>query len=184
MFDFLTKTSYSFEGKKEDEVVIIFLHRHWYTLFSKMLFVFVGALIPVALVVVFGSLILQYQMMSVFVLLWSLWIMILWFLTFYILTMYTLETWVVTNIRIINSTQCGFFDRRISELSLDNIQDVSVNMEGMVPTMMNYGQVEIQTAATERRFNFINVPNPQTVKDEIMRLVAEHKKVNRDRTNL
>lgn len=77
--------------------------------------------------------------------------------------------------RIINSVQNGFFDRRVSELSLSNIQDVSVNMDGMVPTMMNYGDVEIQTAAAERRFKFENVPNPQQVKDEIMRLVEERK---------
>ncbi len=184
MFDFLTKTTYSFEGKKEGEEVILFLHRHWYTLFGKILFVIAGVCIPFVLVVVFGSLILQYQLMSVFVMIWSLWIMILWYITFYILAMYTLETWVVTNIRIINSTQCGFFDRRISELSLDNIQDISVNMEGIVPTMMNYGHVEIQTAATERRFNFVDVPNPQVVKDEIMRLVAEHKKVVRESDGL
>lgn len=175
MFDFLTKTTYSFEGKKEGEEVIIFLHRHWYTLFSKFLFILAGACIPFVLVVLFGSILLSGNLMTIFVLFWALWTMILWYIFFYILTMYTLESWTVTNMRIINSVQNGFFDRRVSELSLSNIQDVSVNMDGMVPTMMNYGDVEIQTAAAERRFKFEDVPNPHQVKDEIMRLVEERK---------
>ncbi len=167
LFSFISKTSYTFEGKKDDEVVYLFLHRHWFTIASKVAYLFVGALIPLGALIVFGQIIIQNNLLSVFILLSSCYYMALWFALFYILTMYTLETWIVTNMRVINSVQCGFFDRRISELSLHNVQDISIRMEGAIPTMMGYGDIEVQTAGAEHRFAFHDVPNPQAAKDEI-----------------
>lgn len=180
LFSFLTKTTYSFEGKKENEQVVLFLHRHWFTIVSKITYLFVGGLLPFGVLIVFGPIIIENNLLSLFILLTFCFIMFLWYALFYILTMYTLETWIVTDNRVINSRQCGFFDRRISELNLHNIQDISVRMEGAIPTMMNYGDVEIQTAAAEHRFLFRDIPNPQTVKDTIMEKVAEVKENDRE----
>lgn len=175
IFSFLTSTNYTFEGKKEGEEVILFLHRHWFTLASKIGVIIAGGLLPFVILVIFGQFIIAHDLLSIFTLIWSAYYMVLWYVIFYSLTMYTLDTWIVTNMRIINSVQHGFFNRRISELNLNNVQDVSINMEGAVPTMMNYGNVEVQTAAVEHRFLFEQVPNPQQVKDEVMKAVTEHK---------
>ncbi len=95
--------------------------------------------------------------------------------------MYTLDNWIVTTKRIIDSLQSGFFNRRVAELHLEKIQDVSYKIEGLLPTFFNYGIVEIQTAGKDNKFLFEQVPNPQRVKDIIMELILEEEeRENRD----
>ncbi len=168
-FDFVSKTSYTFEGKKEGEQVMLFLHRHWFTLAPKIFFACLASLAPLIPMLVFGQFLLPY--LSIIVFLWSIYILILWFVIFYILTMYTLDYWIVTDERIVDSVQSGFFNRKVSELSLETIQDVSVTLKGVIPTTVNYGSVIIQTAGRENQFFFDQVPKPQIVKDTIMDLI-------------
>jgi len=175
IFSIFSKTNYSFEGKKDGEEVVIFLHRHWYTLVGKMVAIFGGILLPFIVLAIFGQLMIQFKVLSYVIVLCGFFYMMLWYMFFYTLTMYTLDSWIVTNLRVIDSTQHGFFNRKISELSIGNIQDVSVTVDGAVATMFNYGGVEIQSAGAEDKFHFKQVPNPQHVKDEIMRVVNEYK---------
>lgn len=173
MFNFLKNTSYTFEGKKEEESVVLFLHRHWYVLAGKVTALFALSLVPILLLIVFGQLILAYKLIPLFTFLWAAYIMALWFYLFYVLTMYTLDYWIVTNERIVNNVQRGFFNRNIAELSIHMIQDVSVKLVGMIPTMLNFGSVEVQTAAQEGHFMLQQVPKPQSVKDKIMEIIEK-----------
>jgi hypothetical protein len=173
MFNFLKNTSYTFEGKKDEENVVLFLHRHWYVLAGKISAIFALSLIPILALIVLGQLILSYKLIPLFTFLWAAYIMALWYYLFYALTMYTLDYWIVTNERIVNNTQQGFFNRNISELSIHMIQDVSVKLVGMVPTMLNFGSVEVQTAAKEGHFTLEQVPQPQSVKDKIMEIIEK-----------
>ena len=86
--------------------------------------------------------------------------------------MYTLDVWIVTNHRIVDSTQNGFFNRTVSELHLARIQDISVQTKGVIQTFFKFGDLQVQTAGTEERFNFSQIPNPGQVKDEIMKLAS------------
>lgn len=70
----------------------------------------------------------------------------------------------------------GLFHRHASELHLSNIQDITSDTEGFLHTMFNYGHVYIQTAAEEERFTFKDVPEPDQVKDAILKLVETNKK--------
>lgn len=172
LFSFLNTTSYSFEGQKEGEEVIVFIHRHWYTILTKVIFLILGMLVPFVILGIFGQVLSSLGLLSVYAVLWAVYYLILWYSLFYSLTMYTLDTWIVTNMRIINSVQHGFFNRSISELSLDKIQDVSINVGGAMATMLNFGDIKVQTAGSERHFVFEDTPHPQEVKDTIMQLVA------------
>lgn len=172
IFSFLNSTSYSFEGKKEGEEVVIFLHRHWFIIMTRIAFLISAALIPFIILFIFGKAIAGYGLLPLFAALWAVFYMMLWYSVFYALTMYTLDTWIVTNMRIINSVQHGFFNRSISELALDKIQDVSIDVDGATATVLRYGNLKVQTAGSERHFIFEQTPNPQEVKDKIMQLVA------------
>lgn len=173
LFTFLSQTSYTFDGKKDDETVALFLHRHWFTIFNKVFAICIATLLPFIVLLVFGQVIIEYKLIPLFTFMWATYILLLWYVLFYIITMYTLDYWVVTNERIVDSIQCGFFNRQVSELSLSSIQDISTSLEGFLPTTMNYGSVKIQTAARENHFYFDEVPNPQKVKDTIMELVDQ-----------
>ncbi len=175
LFSFLTSTNYSFEGKKEGEEVIIFLHRHWITLFGQTLIILTGALLPFLAIFLFGGFISRTGSLPLFAAISAVYYLFLWYAFFYSLTMYTLDSWIVTNMRIINSVQTGFFNRQISELALDKIQDVTVHTKGALATFINYGDINVQTAGSERHFIFEQIGQPQAVKDQIMELVATKK---------
>lgn len=175
LFSIFTISSHSFEGKRADEEVLLFMHRHWYTLISKIIYTFLGALLPFILITLFGQIIISYKLASLVVFLFSAYYMVLWYVVGYTITMYVMDIWIVTDQRIIDSTQQGFFNRTISEISLGNIQDISTVIVGAIPTMFNYGNLDVQSAGAVDHFEFKQIPNPQNVKDVITKAVSEYK---------
>jgi len=168
-------SSNSFEGKHDDEVVLLYLHRHWYTVVGHFVYAFLGALLPFVLIALFGAIIVNYHLSKLVVFLFAAYYMVLWYILAYMITMYVMDIWIVTNMRIIDSTQQGFFNRTVSEISLGNIQDISTMISGLIPTTMNYGDVEVQSAGAVDHFKFRQVPNPLRVKEVISKALADYK---------
>lgn len=165
LLDFLTKTSHTFEGKKSYENVLLLLRRHWFVLFLQFVaFVIVG-LIPIGVYAL-----LRYFALpdAAFPLLAIIFYLFWWYGLFYTITMYLLDIWIVTDHRIIDSEQHGFFRRTTAELHLSKIQDISVSVQGVIPTFLDYGDLEVQTAGTSEKFFFKQIPHPNKVKDAIM----------------
>jgi Bacterial PH domain len=176
IFDFISQTSYSFEGKKGDENVELFLHRHWFSITNRITFMALGIFFPLIPFLIFGQAIVENKLLPLFMFAWSCYLMFVWYAIFYTLTMYTLDYWIVTDERIIDNKQNGFFDRSISELDLSSIQDIKVTLTGLIPTLLNFGFVEVQTAARDKHFSFEDVPTPQDVKDIVMELADKEER--------
>jgi len=102
--------------------------------------------------------------------------MIIWSMLFFETMIYLLDTWTVTTERIIDIDQRGFFIRKLSEIDLNRVQDISVKTTGFLGTILDYGDIEIQSAGTVNKFHFRQVAHPQLVKDKIMKLVIQAKK--------
>lgn len=112
-------------------------------------------------------------MMKLFV---SVYYLGIWIFIFSQFMDYYLDINIVTNDRIIDTEQKGLFGRLISELDLTRVQDVHSEIKGVIPTMLNYGTVEVQTAATEENFKFDQIPNPHGVRQRILELAALDRK--------
>jgi hypothetical protein len=56
------------------------------------------------------------------------------------------NVFVVTTDRIVDFEQRGFFERVVSQSSLEKIQDVSLHTHGALQTVFLYGDVNIKTA--------------------------------------
>lgn len=175
IFSLFTVSANTFEGKRENEVVLLCLHRHWFTLFGTFVFAFFGALLPFVLIVIFGSAIVDYGLGKIVVFLFVAYYMVGWYTIGYTFTMYLMDIWIVTNQRVIDSTQNGFFNRAIAEISLKNIQDVATSVNGLIPTLMNFGDVDVQSAGEIVHFKFKQIPNPQNVKDVISKATREYR---------
>ncbi|MBI2798161.1 PH domain-containing protein [Candidatus Saccharibacteria bacterium] len=69
------------------------------------------------------------------------------------LAFYWLRAWVgyyysiylLTNKRLMVVTQRGFFNRKVKELALTNIQNVNYEVTGMQAAMFGFGEVEVAT---------------------------------------
>jgi len=94
-------------------------------------------------------------------------LLIAWIIFFIIWTNYYLDVLLVTDKRIIDVEQRGFFSREISTVRLENIEDITINVSGVLATFLNYGTLKIQTAAEAREFIIHDVPEPNMVKSTI-----------------
>lgn len=168
MFEFLTHSNLDFEGKKDHEQILIFTRRHWFVLAGPVFGAAFASVIPLLLVIIGAKFLLQYNLSGVFTLTWIIYLMVIWFVLFYRLTMHSLDTWIVTDERVMDILQIGLFRRKVSELHLESIQDISVNTTGAIQSYLDFGNIEIQTGATMQRFLFEEVPHPLKIKDTIM----------------
>lgn len=157
-----------------EEKLVYFLRRHPITLLSVV--------VGYALLLVSPFLILGYfsvfqpevfadtRFQALIVFGGSAFFLFAWLFLFQLFLDYYLDSWIVTNRRILNIEQNGLFGRTVSELRLYRIQDVTAIVNGFVKTMFNFGEVEIQTAGEHERFMFEEIPKPNEVSKTILEL--------------
>lgn len=162
----------SFEGQKENEEVLTLLRHHPFNISLALSSFLLGAIIPTVAGIIFWSKISEYGFGSIFLFALSLWFLTLWLGAFHALTMHTLNTLIITSERLIDNAQLGLFNRRVSELDNDRIQDVSCHTNGFIETLLEFGTITVQTAGSDKHFVFQTVPNPERVKDTIMKMAG------------
>lgn len=169
------ESAQSFEGQEAGETVYLIIRRHPITVLIPLFFIFLFCFVPPAVWLRFSNELSGAGLGSLFLFLGSFWYLILWLLAFYLLTFYALNTVVITNKRIIEKEQHHFFKRKVSELHSYRVQDVSVHTHGFIETLFSFGDIVVQTAASEREFIFHQIGHPERVKDVIMRNVIVHR---------
>jgi len=70
---------------------------------------------------------------------------------------------IVTDRRLVFINQEMMFYRKISELALEDVEDVTSTIDGLLSTVFEYGQVEVQTAGTQDNFIIENLHFPREV---------------------
>lgn len=156
---------YTFEGKKSYENVLVLLRRHWFVIFVRLIAFALLGLVPLVSYFALRSFIEPLKGMFLFFA--ALFYLFLWYGCFYAITMYLLDIWIVTDHRIIDSEQHGFFNHSISEIHLAKIQDISVVIAGVIPTFLDYGVLEVQSAGASEKFFFKQIPHPNAIRDLI-----------------
>lgn len=162
----------SFEGQKQGEEVLMLLRHHPFTIIIKVVFFMLAGLVPIVLGIIFSTPLEERGSLNVFLFVSSIWYLALWLGIFHSLTIYTLNAVIITDRRIIDNDLYGLFNREVSELHNHRIQDVSVHTSGLLETFLKFGDVTVQTAASEKQFIFHKVPKPEKVKDVIMQITA------------
>lgn len=69
---------------------------------------------------------------------------------------------------IVSTVQRSLFSKKISRLSMTNVEDVTAEQRGILPTLFSYGTLTIQTAGEEDNFVFPLCPHANEVADEIL----------------
>jgi uncharacterized membrane protein YdbT with pleckstrin-like domain len=94
-------------------------------------------------------------------------------------TVYTHNILVFTNVHLIQVEQIGLFQRRVSQLNFEKIEDVTGRKEGILQTIFDYGNVEVQSASEQEKFIFKNAPHPAELADEALERHEEYIKTLR-----
>ncbi|MBW3538237.1 PH domain-containing protein [Candidatus Parcubacteria bacterium] len=74
---------------------------------------------------------------------------------------------ILTNKHYLQINQHGLFHRTVSKLTLDEIQDVRGTKSGFFATVLNYGEILIETAGAEPNFLFRPAGNPLELGESI-----------------
>lgn len=73
------------------------------------------------------------------------------------------NVYLITDERVFDVDFVNLIYREITDANIDQIQDVTTRVGGVLPTVLNYGDVVIQTAAEIPQLEFTAVPRPDTV---------------------
>lgn len=68
--------------------------------------------------------------------------------------------WIVTDDSVTQVVQNSLFNKRSSQLSMGNLEDVTAEQNGILSHMFNYGVLKAETAGEHSKFRFMYCPNP------------------------
>lgn len=165
---------------KSYEKVIYILRRHAITFFPYLAIFIAILLIPVAVFWFFTSAFTGAMQnpntLTLLVLAASAYYLstFLFFYSFFV--EFYLDSWIITNDRLVDVHQISLFARTVAEVDLYQIQDVTSEVHGFFPTIFNYGNIYLQTAGPIPKFIIHNVHRPDKLREAIIELSSEDKK--------
>lgn len=165
----------TFRKEGSEEKTILVTRKHRVNLWAPLYTVLGLTFVPLVIYFVISSLKWYELIAPLYHFLTIVYFLFLWNLAFYHLTVYFLNTVIVTNKRVIENEQNGFFDHTTNEVALNKIEDVSVRRKGTLAHFWNFGELEIQSAGAgaEKEIFFTQLPDPDKVKETIMELIIE-----------
>jgi len=159
-----------------DEHVVRKARKHWFVFALEVLGILVLAVLPYVVILIgetaFSTVPGFFEFMQSITAqteglvapAYAIWLLILWVLLFIFWTNYYLDVWIITNKRIFDIEQHGLFSRELSMFRVQRIQDVTIDVHGLLPTLLEYGDIHVQTAGTDEDFIMRGMADPQDVK--------------------
>lgn len=163
-----------------DETVLTIVRKHWFIIITELFLSFFMLLIPFFILFItalFPETLTELELdLSKFtgLIVFGIagWTVITLLVAFATWTHYYLDLWIITNRRIILVDQIHFFNRNVSTLRLERVQDIHIATTGIIATLLNFGTVKVQTAgAHASHFKTAGLPDPRTLQATIQRAV-------------
>ena len=158
-FNYIPK-NVNFENKDPEEKVVLFLRKHPLTNLGWISLTFVLAILPPFLTAlpVFDNVPFRFVILG----------MLIWYLFTFLYSFEAFLDWffsvnIITDERIFDFDFYNLTYRKVTDVNIDRIQDVTVAVGGGIGTVFNFGNVLIQTAAEIPEIDFIEVPQPDKV---------------------
>lgn len=164
-----------------DEKIVRIIIRHWFVLLVRLIKLLFILVLPFVLfwfliqkVDTFGEIVPMHLMSPSFLtFLGTTWVLIIWMQFFSIWSDHYLDGWIVTNKRIVDIEQRGFFSRQISNFRIERIQDVTTDVHGIIATLLDYGNIHVQTAGENQELLIKDAPHPKEMKNLILKEADE-----------
>lgn len=159
-------------GKGKD--IVIFARRHWVSFLGDIIMSVLLLIIPLVLILVALYFLpdnFQGKVLNFIVVFGSAYYLVMLTFIFSAWISYYYDIYILTSDKIVDITQSGFFNRKIAQLSLLRVQDVSSKIEGFFPTFFVFGDVLVETAGEKvETFLLKDIPNPQKFSASVLEL--------------
>lgn len=157
-----------------DEHVLLQVRKHWFILALQILSIGVVAAAPLVFWSILNHLINIASLatsidMSVFISIYTGWLILSWMALFSVWTNYYLDVWTITNKRFITVDQRGLFNRYTGSFRLERLQDINISIRGIIATFLDFGDLTAETASEDQNFIAHNIPHPQEMKALILK---------------
>lgn len=172
---------------ESDEKMIGVVRKHWWIIFTRVISVILIALTPAGALLLLSivgaqanpelvdKLFNTYLTQGLF--LYFSWLLLCWMMIANFWTDHYLDLWAITNRRVVSIDQRGFFRRFLSSFRLERLQDMNIEVNGVIATLLNFGTIEAQTAGgSNEEFRTDNMPDPRGMKALIIRAADERQR--------
>lgn len=140
---------------RENEILIKIIRRHTSSLNGSISLA--GGILMTYLLVVY------YFQFNFFGYVWQvLSVLILILISFVVYKVYVWRknAFLITNQRLINNEQNGFFSRTVTEITYDDVHEITFKQKGLSATFSNYGTLVIRTPS-ENEIILEKIPDPE-----------------------
>ena len=157
------------------EKIIMEARRHWFLIGTTAAFLGLLAIAPLIICLVIyyvypeAAAVLSARESIIGLLFFgSSWLLFLWIIFFMSWTDYYLDVLVITNKKLIDVEQQGLFRRDVATAPVSNVQDIKIEIKGVIRSVFGFGNLYIQTGAVERELLIKDIKNPAKVKAVIL----------------
>jgi len=153
-----------FENQKEGETILVLVRKHWIINFPWII---------TSILLLFFPLILRYfPGVSFLPAKYQLVAFIGWYLLVAAFVFTRFLNWyfnvgIVTDRRVVDIDFLGLLHKEICSADLDKIQDASQQQIGAIRSLLDFGNVLIQTASEVAKIEFEDIPHPAKIIDLI-----------------
>ncbi len=162
-----------FPGRQPDEEVLMVIRKHVIVYIRSLAIFLIAAVLPLTIFLIIWS--------SSFPLSQGGTVSVVGYLGASLYTLYSLallvvsilndefDLFILTNHRLIDITQVSFLKRTVATTPLNQIQDTTSDIQGIVGTLLNFGSIDVQTAAgLASNFTIDHVSDPGMVARAIL----------------
>ena len=171
----------NFPGRQPDEKIVIVIRKHPIVYIRSVLVFMVAVVLPLVIFLIIwgnnfplsvgGAVSIVGYLGACIYFLYGLALLVISFLND------QFDLFILTDHRLLDITQVSLLKRTVATTPLDQIQDTTSDVHGVLGTLLNYGTVDVQTAAGfASNFTIDNIPDPALVARTILNEAEERKK--------
>lgn len=79
------------------------------------------------------------------------------------------DCWLITNMGVIGVKWTGFFDRTSDRVEYQAIEGVSYQIRGIIPTMLNFGDLTLAKLGAQTSVKLKNAYNPKRIEKNVVK---------------
>jgi hypothetical protein len=163
-----------------DEQIVIETRKHWFLFLVELLPYVIAVIVPFAIpkILTLVQPLAQYTVLfdfstPLFRAALGVWLLVIWTGAWGAFTKYFLDVWVLTTQRLVDVDQHRYFSREVSSVLLSRVQDVTTDVTGIIPSLLGYGNISVQSAGATEKFHMQGIPRPTQMRDLIVKYIPE-----------
>ena len=156
----------------DGEQAVVVIRKHWLLFAGSIITIALAAWLPLVLVRMLPAGIFSFIPAQIgeptLAFVYMAWLLLLWLLLFALWTNFYLNIWIVTDRRVIDIIQRGLFSRELATTRLEKVQDVTIDTEGLLATVFDFGTLTIHTAGLDSDFIITDAAHPNRAREKIL----------------